>query len=182
METSTKTFSITTKDTNKTISVTIRLAGPEDLDSIIKIEQGCFPPAEAATPESFKDRFAVFKDNFIVAEDTTNKKIIGFINGCTTDKAELPDELYHDAKLHKPNGEYQTVFGLDVLPEYRNRGVAGELIKFWIEISKKRNKKGMVLTCKDHLIHYYSKFGFKHQGVSKSSHGGAKWNDMLYIF
>lgn len=40
----------------------------------------------------------------------------------------------------------------------------------------------MILTCKDHLIHYYQKFGFVHQGVSVSCHGGAKWNDMLLEF
>lgn len=181
-----KVFSIETKDTKRKINVTIRLANNIDVDHIIKIEQTCFPPAEAATPDSIKDRFKTFSENFVVAEgkeeNKKEKEIIGFINGCCTDKPELPDELYHDSSLHKKEGDYQTVFGLDVLPEYRNRGVAGELIKMLIELSKKRNKKGVVLTCKDYLIHYYEKFGFKHKGVSNSSHGGAKWNDMLLEF
>ena len=97
-------------------------------------------------------------------------------------EAATPDELYHNVSLHDVNGKYQTVFGLDVLTDYRRSGVAAKLLNYFINISKKRGKKGMVLTCKDHLISYYEKFGFKHCGVSASFHGGAKWNDMVMIF
>ena len=126
-----------------------------------------------------KDFFA-FKENFFVAIE--DGEVVGFINGCTTNSPELPDELYHDTSLHNPNGAYQTVFGLDVLPKYRRNGIAENLLNYFIQISKARGKKGIVLTCKDYLVHYYKKFGFEHKGVSASSHGGAKWNDMVLIF
>lgn len=157
----------------------IRLAIKDDLESIITIEAKCFPEAEAASREQFIERFQVFPEWFIVACD--GEKVIGSINGATTDEALLPDQLYRDVSLHKPHGEYQTVFGLSVLPEYRNQGVAGKLLNKMIELSKERGKKGIVLTCKDHLIHYYEKFGFVHQGISESCHGGAQWNDMLLL-
>lgn len=174
-------FKITTIN-NIEVFFIIRLANDNDLKEIIEIEATCFPKAEAATEEQFNDRFKKFKDNFIVAEDTKTKKLIGFINGATTDKPELPDELYHNSSLHQADGNFQTVFGLDVLPDYRNRGVAGELIKHLIDISKKRGKKGVILTCKDNLVRYYEKFNFKHLGKSNSSHGGATWNDMLLTY
>ena len=158
----------------------IREANRADLEEIIVIEGECFPVAEAAKEKDIRKRFDAFKENFIVA--VKDGKVIGFINGCTTDKPELPDELYHDTKLHNPNGDYQTVFGLDVLPEFRKNGVAEKLLNRLIELSKERGKKGMVLTCKDYLVHYYEKFGFKNHGVSDSSHGGAKWNDMILLF
>lgn len=158
----------------------IRQATKEDLEEIIIIEGECFPEAEAAKEEDFRNRYAAFKENFFVA--VKNGKVVGFINGCTTNTPELPDELYHNTSLHNPYGDYQTVFGLDVLPEYRKCGIAAELLNYFIEISKERGKKGMVLTCKDHLVHYYKKFGFNHVGVSASSHGGAKWNDMILLF
>lgn len=158
----------------------IRSALMEDLQEIIRIESICFPEAEAAKEDDIRKRFDAFSENFIVAVD--NGRIEGFINGCTTDSPTLPDELYHDITLHKKDGAYQTVFGLDVLPEYRNKGVAAQLMNHLIELSKERGKKGMVLTCKNHLIHYYEKFGFRHKGVSESEHGGAVWNDMLLIF
>lgn len=158
----------------------IRLARQEDLLDIIKIEEICFPKAEAATSQDFHKRFEAFSECFLVA--VKDEKIVGFVNGCTTDEPCLPDELYHDASLHNPKGDYQTVFGLDVLPNYQRQGIAKALLDAFITLAKERGKKGMVLTCKNHLIHYYQKFGFQHVGVSASSHGGAKWNDMLLIF
>ena len=154
----------------------VRFAKKEDVERIAQIELECFPIAEAASGETLEKRYEAFGENFLVAEK--DGVVIGFINGCTTDKPELGDELYHDPKLHKPEGGYQTVFGLDVLPEYRRQGIAEKLLNGLINLSKERGKKGMILTCKDHLVHYYSKFGFKHLGVSASAHGGAKWNDM----
>lgn len=154
----------------------IRFAKKEDLDRIADIELECFPVAEAADRETLRTRFEAFSENFLVAEK--DGRVIGFINGCTIDVPELSDELYHNTKLHKPTGNYQTVFGLDVIPEYRKQGIAGKLLDELINLSKKRSKKAVILTCKDQLVHYYSKFGFKHLGVSASSHGGAKWNDM----
>lgn len=158
----------------------IRMAKIEEVEEIINIEKECFPPEEAADEEDIRKRFDTFNENFVVA--IRNDKVIGFVNGCTTNKPNLPDELYHDTSLHNPKGDYQTVFGLDVLPEYRRNGVGEKLLNHLIQLSKNRGKKGMVLTCKDHLVNYYEKFGFEHRGVSASSHGGAKWNDMVMIF
>lgn len=158
----------------------IRNATIDDLDIIYNIEAECFPKEEAATYNAFKERLYTFPESFFVAE--LDKNIIGFINGCSTDKPELPDELYHDSSMHKPDGDYQTVFGLDILPNYQHNGYASDLMKHLIKISKKRNKKGIILTCKDHLIEFYESFGYKHLGVSNSTHGNAKWNDMLLEF
>lgn len=160
--------------------IEVRRATIEELDEIINIEKECFPPAEAASEDDLRKRFEAFSENFIVA--IKDSKVVGFINGCTTDKPALPDELYHDTTLHNPDGAYQTVFGLDVLPQYRNQGIAGKLLDELIKISMNRGKEGLVLTCKDHLVHYYVRFGFEHCGVSSSSHGGAKWNDMVLVF
>ena len=164
------------------IEVIIRFAGKKDLNTIINIEAICFPKEEAATEKSFRERFEVFPENFLVAEIKKEKKLIGFIDGCTTDVPDLPDILYEKANLHKKDGDYQTVFGLDTLPDYRRQGVGAHLMNALIDLSKKRGKKGVVLTCKDYLIHYYEKFGYINKGVSKSCHGGAKWNDMLLLF
>lgn len=158
----------------------IREATRVELEEIIIIESKCFPVEEAAKEEDIRKRFDAFKESFIVA--VKDEKVVGFINGCVTDVPELPDELYHDTSLHNPDGAYQTVFGLDVLPKYQRSGIAAQLLNYFIKISKERGKNGMVLTCKDHLINYYKKFGFEHHGVSASSHGGAKWNDMILLF
>lgn len=41
----------------------------------------------------------------------------------------------------------------------------------------------IVLTCKERLIPYYEKFGFKDEGVTdKSIHGNVEWHQMRLTF
>ena len=87
-----------------------------------------------------------------------------------------------NALIHPVDGMYQSIFGLDVIPEYRRQGVAADLMNHLIQTAKARGKKGMILTCKDRLIHYYEKFGYRSLGISGSVHGGAVWYDMLLEF
>lgn len=162
------------------MEVLIRNAKKEEAALLAQIEAECFPAAEAAGKQDIEARMDVFEDCFFVAE--TNGKIVGFINGAVAKEASLPDQMYHDASLHDPNGAYQTVFGLDVLPAYRRNGIAGRLLERMIHHARECQRKGVVLTCKDHLVHYYAGFGFKHCGVADSNHGGAKWNEMKLLF
>lgn len=162
------------------MEIKIRNAFKEEAERLAKIEAECFPKVEAASFEEIKERMEAFLECFFVAE--IDGKIVGFINGGVTDKAELPDEFYHNTSLHKPEGEYQTVFGLDVLPKYRHQKIAGALLDFMVAYARERGKKGVILTCKEHLIHFYEKHGFFNFGVSASEHGGAVWYDMRNLF
>ncbi|MDS0525274.1 GNAT family N-acetyltransferase [Clostridium sp. SHJSY1] len=162
------------------MNITIRQIKIEDLDRVTEIERICFPEAEAATRESFKKRINTFQESFFVAEK--DNEIIGFINGCVTNETTILDELYEDSSLHVQAGNYQTIFGLDVLPEYRNQGIAAKLMNHIINISKISKRKGIILTCKKKLIHYYEKFGYVNKGLSKSVHGGVNWYDMVLSF
>ncbi len=164
-----------------TLEVIIRPALSEDVVKIADIEARCFPPAEAAPLKSFEERFAAFPECFFVAE-TKDGQVVGHINGCVTGEPNLPDELYHDAGLHKPDGAWQTVFGLAVLPEFQHKGIARALMEHLKVVSKDRGKEGIVLTCKEAKIGFYESFGYVNQGVSASSHGGAKWYDMVLRF
>lgn len=162
------------------IDFIIRPVITEDLDMVTEVEAICFPAAEAATRESFAQRIATFPESFFVAEH--DGKIIGFINGCVTDERTIRDEMFEDSSLHNPKGQYQSIFGLDVIPEYQRQGIAAELMNHLIENARTKGRKGLILTCKDRLIHYYAKFGYKNLGVSASVHGGAVWYDMLLEF
>ena len=157
---------------------TIRNVKIEDLDQVTEVEALCFPTAEAAVEASFRQRIETFPDSFFVAEDE-NGRIIGFINGCVTDERTIRDEMFEDSGLHRPEGLYQSVFGLDVIPEFRRQGVAADLMNRLMQEAKARGKKGMILTCKDRLIHYYEKFGYRNLGLSASVHGGGVWDDMV---
>lgn len=159
---------------------TIRLATIADIARMAQIEALCFPAAEAAPLDAFKKRFAVFPECFFVLE--VDGVILGHINGCVHCAPELPDALYADPQLHRPDGAYQTVFGLVVTPQYQRRGYATALTRHLVDVSRERGRKGVILTCKDYLVDFYQRLGFVHRGVSASSHGGASWNDMLLTF
>ena len=159
--------------------IKIRTVRPEDLESVAKIEAVCFPPAEAASRRSLRERIVSFPECFLVAE--TNGSLIGFINGCITNSPVIYDELFHSTDHHVPNGENQAVFGLDVIPGYRNRGIAAELMQQFIQRSKNSGRKKVILTCKGRLVHYYESFGYINNGLSKSTHGGAEWFDMTLV-
>ena len=158
----------------------IRKAKLSDLDEITALETLCFPEAEAASRASFLQRLQTFPDSFFVAE--TEEGIIGFVNGCVTNDEVICDEMFASHSLHVPDGKYQSIFGLDVHPDYRKKGIAAELMKHMIKASKEAGRKGLILTCKERLIHYYESFGYVNKGVSKSNHGGAVWYDMILRF
>ena len=155
---------------------TVRAVRQDDLDSVTEIEAVCFPAAEAASRDSFKERIAAFPESFLVAEVDGN--LIGYINGCATDSPVIYDELFYSTIHHIQNGENLTVFGLAVIPESRKQGVASQLMKHFVQAAKSLGKRNIILTCKERLIRYYECFGYVNNGISKSAHGGTQWFDM----
>ncbi len=159
----------------------IRNAGMEDLDDITAVEAVCFPEAEAAKREDLLERLSVYPNHFWLLCDD-HGKLIGFVNGMVTDEADLTDEMYENAAMHKENGSWQMIFGVNTIPEYRRRGCAEKLLLQAISDAKEQGRKGLVLTCKDKLIHYYAKLGFVNEGISQSVHGNVVWYQMRLTF
>ena len=158
----------------------IRTAVMSDLDAVASVEAECFPPAEAATKEEFAERLRYYGDYFwLMFEDD---KLIAFVDGFVTDEKDLTDEMYEKASMHNENGAWQMIFGVNTLPAYRKQGYAGELIREAIRTAKNQGRKGLVLTCKDALVPYYTKFGFQNEGISGSVHGHVVWNQMRLVF
>ena len=159
----------------------IRYATMADLDDIASVEAECFPALEAATKEEFEQRIKYYGNHFWLMFD--NDKLIAFVDGFVTDEANLTDEMYENASMHNENGAWQMIFGVNTLPEYRRCGYAKELIKKAILDARKQNRKGLVLTCKESLVPYYSKFGFVDEGITdKSTHGNVLWHQMRLDF
>lgn len=161
--------------------VNIRYATMADLDDIASVESECFPVLEAATKEEFEQRIKYYGNHFWLMFD--DDKLIAFVDGFVTDEADLTDEMYENASMHDENGAWQMIFGVNTLPEYRRCGYAKELIKKAILDAGKQNRKGLVLTCKESLVPYYSKFGFVDEGITdKSTHGNVLWHQMRLDF
>ena len=158
----------------------IRTATTGDLTEIAQIEAVCFPAAEAATPASFAQRLQYYADHFWLLLD--GSVMVGFVNGMVTDEPDLRDEMYENAAMHREDGAWQMIFGVDTIPAYRRRGCAERLLSHVIQEARAQGRKGLVLTCKEPLLHYYAKFGFVNEGVSQSTHGDALWYQMRLTF
>ena len=122
----------------------------EDLKAITTVEATCFPQAEAATEESFQKRLSVYPNHFWILWD--NDTMVGFVNGMVTDEPDLTDEMYEDASMHKEDGTWQMIFGVDTIPSYRRQGCAEKLLRQVIADAKAEGRRGLVLTCKEPLI------------------------------
>ena len=159
----------------------IRNATIDDLDAIAAVEAQCFPAAEAATAKEFAERLKHYGNHFWLM--FSDDRLIAFVDGFVTNEPDLTDEMYEKADMHNENGEWQMIFGVNTIPEYRNRGYAGALIQRAIEDARRQGRRGLVLTCKDKLVNFYAKFGFANEGKSdKSQHGGVEWNQMRLTF
>ena len=159
----------------------IRTAVMADLAAVTAVEAACFPAAEAATEREFARRLAVYPNHFWLLEEDDGT-LVSFINGMVTDEPILRDEMYENAALHREDGAWQMIFGVNTLPRYRRKGCAARVMERVIADARAQGRKGCVLTCKGRLIHYYETFGFQNEGVSSSTHGGVVWYDMRLIF
>ena len=159
---------------------TIRTARPADAAALAAVEAACFPAAEAATEAEIADRLACYPSHFWLLEEEEN--LIGFVNGMVSDEPVIRDEMFADAALHREDGAWQMIFGVNTLPRYRRQGCAARVMERVIADARAQGRKGCVLTCKDKLIHYYETFGFQNEGVSASTHGGVVWYDMRLTF
>ena len=158
----------------------IRYGTVNDVDDITNIEARCFSEADRASWESMNGRMNRYSEGFWVLE--RDGKIAAFINGILSDEKDLNDDMYNNPQRHISDGRRLFILSVATAPEYRHRGYAGKLMNRVISDMKAQNKEQIVLTCKEHMIGFYSLFGFKNEGVSESKHGGSVWYQMrLYV-
>ena len=162
----------------------IRTAALPDLEEAVYIEDLIFPGNMEAARAMIKERLEVYPEHYwLLLDDACEPpKVIGMIDGFVTDIPDLEDRMFDHPEMHDENGAWQMLFGLEVLPEYRKQGCAAMLVNHVIECARNQGRKGIVLTCEEHLIHYYERFGFKNEGISPSKLIGKIWYQMRYTF
>ena len=168
-------------DTDLTERFEFRSIHQDEANQAVLIEQICFLPNEACSEKNMKDRIAMAPDLFLVAVDKKTGKIAGFLNGLATDECAFRDEFFTNAKLHIPDGKNIMLLGLDVLPEYRRQGLAGELMSQYIIRERDNNRRMLILTCLQSKVDMYKKMGFSDEGISDSSWGGEEWHEMSRV-
>lgn len=150
----------------------------DEAEQAVFIEQICFPPNEACSEKSMTDRIAKAPELFLVAVDKETGKIAGFLNGLATDEYTFRDEFFTDASLYNPDGKNVMLLGLDVLPEYRKRGLGRELVFQYLRREREKGRCKILLTCLKSKVKMYNKFGFIDRGIANSTWGGEEWHEM----
>lgn len=153
----------------------------EEAEAAIAIEQICFPPHEACSPKAMTQRIAAAPELFFVAIDRETGRMAGFLNGLSTMEGSFRDEFFTDVSLYDPKGENVMLLGLDVLPQYRGRGLAREIVKRYAENQAKAGRKCLILTCLEEKVGMYQKMGFSDEGIANSAWGGEEWHEMRYV-
>lgn len=149
-----------------------------ETDESIQIEQICFPPHEACSPQSMRERVHVAAPFFLIAMDKENHKIAGFLNGIATNEKKFRDEFFTDASLHDTKGKNIMLLGLDVLPPYRRKGLATEIVFQYKNRARQDNREALILTCLDQKVSMYQKMGFMDCGIANSTWGNEQWHEM----
>jgi ribosomal protein S18 acetylase RimI-like enzyme len=156
--------------------IVIRNVQPQDLDECYAVEKSGFLPEEAASKETIQLRIGTYPQGFFVAE--IDGRVIGMVNGASTNKDDISDEELKQLIGHDVNGRNMVIFALAVLPEFQKRGIAKKLMLRFIEEARQSKKEKVLLMCKHYLVAYYEALGFIHAGLSNSTHGGAEWHEM----
>lgn len=154
----------------------VRNAEISDIERVAEIERLSYPAAEGASEAQISERINAFPENFFILEN--NGEVLAFINGIRTDSSELTDEMYENTSLNQRNGSRFMVFSVVTNPLYRRKGYASRVMEELISECRNRDISEIVLTCKEKLIPFYSRFGFIYEHVSGSVHGGAVWHQM----
>lgn len=164
------------------MSDNIRITQAElaDARELHEIEVLSFPPEKAASLEAFEYRLREFPQWFFKAE--SDGRIIGLINGSSSNKPYITDDLYEQGGDYDDSGEDLLIYGLAVRPEYRHSGIAHRLMEAFISAAKNADKKHISLTCKEGLIGFYESLGYTKRGISDSVKGNITNYDMeMYL-
>ena len=155
----------------------IRQAEIKDLDRCYEIETTAYSGDEAASKEKIAKRIHTYPQGFIVKE--LQDQVVGFINAGACHQVELSDEDFKEMLGHDPDGKHIVIMSVVVHLDFQHQGIAGELMRSFIQRMKALNKQDIYLICQTDLIDMYAKFGFKYLQESDSDHGGLSWHEMV---
>ena len=103
------------------------------------------------------------------------------VNGFATDERAFRDEFFTDVSIHDPRGENVMIFGVEVLPKHRGRGLASALMRRYLTREAARGRKHVYLTCHASKVGMYRHMGYEELGVSASVWGGSEWREMACV-
>lgn len=81
---------------------------------------------------------------------------------------------------HNEEGQTICIHSLCVHPDFQGKGLAQMLLRSYVQKMKDAGvAKRIALLCRDRLVGFYEKAGFRKVGPSKCQYGGGNWVDMV---
>ena len=133
-----------------------------DLDRVYRLEVDSYPADEAATREKLFYRFIFAKRYFQCF--VVDGKVIGFVCGT---KATEPVLTEHTMAVHEETGRHLMIHSVVIDGEYRKRGYGLRMMTEYVTVQQRESGLLSIrLVCKQKLIPFYSKAGFRLVGKS----------------
>ncbi|CEG42691.1 phenazine biosynthesis protein family [Plasmopara halstedii] len=157
------------------------LKNKDDIHRVVAMEAASYPTNEAASEASIRFRQKNAGSFFYVAyKCSTDKTVIGFINGTLTSK----DTLDHDSMSHHDaQGSLLCIHSVVVDQIFRRQGIATEMLKQYVKsiATSFPQIKRIMLISKAHLVTFYEKCGFSITRTSPIVHGQDPWLELELI-
>jgi len=100
-----------------------------------------------------------------------------------TNKSTLPSSDNKEPLGHQDQGGTVCIHSLAVSPAHQGIGLGTVLMKAYVQrIKDSKCADRLALLAHDHLVRFYTGFGFENMGSSEATFGGGEWNDMVLIF
>ena len=147
-----------------------------DVARCAELEAAGYPADEAASPERLAFRQQHACDFFLVAEQTSTGRVVGFCCGTLTCAATLTAEAMG---LHEPDGTTLCIHSVCVDEAAQRRGIALALLRAYRAMlpAVAPAVQSVRLIAKPYLSQLYEHAGFKQLGPSSVVHGSEAWLD-----
>lgn len=143
------------------LSFSIENATITDISHVSSAEN-IIEKGDAASFETLMRRYKMFPAGFIVAKDK-NRNIAGYVETTLwpkNKKFETYKEIKNFPIHHKENGKELYVIFIAVKSEFRENGIATQLLDSVETLAQKISVERIVLAAKKHLVPFYEKRGF----------------------
>lgn len=154
-----------------------RIASASDLDLLYEAEKRCFK-GDSLNEEDLEAMLEHFPEHFLLLYK--DDVFLGYLISCPSSLERFEDILFQ-GKACEEEGYHLYLLGLGVLPEHQGKGYGRILIERLKEEALKQKREKIILTCKEDLVPFYSRYGFETAGDSLSSFAGKRWKEMTLV-
>lgn len=175
-------------------NIAIRPLTFADWPAVVQLENESFSVEERASEDSVKYRLTQcpelciglfhrkFDTNFEANPRhscITKETLIGHMLA-TKMQSQLVQEEAMEVGGHVESGDTIGLHSLVVDSKYRAQKMATLILRDYIQrMSQQEVASSISLLTKKDLVKFYAKLGFTEKGVSKCTHGGEEWIDMV---